>query len=65
MQTKFVSLGLVVISIAAALAAWVVSAASPGEVDTIAGPGQTISVIELQRGIDVKSLPVQEIVNPI
>jgi hypothetical protein len=65
MQTKLVSLGLISISAVIALAAWVTSAASPGQADAIAGSGQTISVIELQQGIDVKSLPIQQIVDPI
>ena len=58
MQTKLASLGLISISAVIALAAWVTSAASPGQAD--ANTGQTISVIGLQQGIDVKSLPVQE-----
>jgi hypothetical protein len=37
------------------------SAGSPGQANAITGAGQTISVIELQQGIDVKSLPVQQI----
>ena len=61
MQTKLASLGLIVISAALALAAWVTSAGSPGQAEAITGAGQTISVIELQQGIDVKSLPVQQI----
>lgn len=60
MQIKLASLGLLSISAALALAAWVTSAASPGQADAITGAGQTISVIGLQQGIDVKSLPVQE-----
>ena len=65
MQTKLASLGLIVISAVIALAAWVTSAASPGQADAITGAGLTISVIELQQGIDVKSLPVQQISDPI
>ena len=61
MQTKLASLGLIVISAALVLAAWVTSAGSPGQAEAIIGAGQTISVIELQQGIDVKSLPVQQI----
>lgn len=62
MQTKLASLGLISISAVIALAAWVTSAASPGQADANTG---TISVIELQQGIDAKSLPVQQIVDPI
>ena len=62
MQTKLASLGLICISTVIALAAWVTSAASPGQADANTG---TISVIELQQGIDSKSLPVQQIVDPI
>lgn len=65
MQTKLASLGLISISAALVLAAWVTSAASPGQADATAGSGQTISVIELQQGIDVKSLPIQQISDPI
>jgi len=65
MQTKLASLGLISISAVIALAAWVTSAASPGQADANTGSGQTISVIELQQGIDVKSLPVQHISDPI
>jgi hypothetical protein len=61
MQTKLASLGLISISVVVALAAWVTSAASPGQADAITGAGQTISVIELQQGVDVKSLPTQQI----
>jgi hypothetical protein len=63
MQTKFVSLSLIVISVLLALTAWVTSAASPGQVNTI-GATQTLSVIELQQGIATKSLPIQQIVDP-
>jgi hypothetical protein len=62
MQTKLASLGLISISAVIALAAWVTSAASPGQADANTG---TISVIELQQGIDTKSLPLQQIVDPI
>jgi hypothetical protein len=62
MQTKLASFGLISISAVIALAAWVTSAASPGHADANTG---TISVIELQQGIDTKSLPVQQIVDPI
>jgi hypothetical protein len=65
MQTKLISLGLISIFAVIALTAWVTSAASPGQADTNTGSEQTISVIELQQGIDVKSLPVQQIVDPI
>ena len=65
MQTKLASLGLISISVVVALAAWVTSAASPGQAVAITGSGQTISVIELQQGIDVKSLPIQQIGDPI
>ena len=65
MQTKFASLGIIVISVALALTAWATSVGSPGQAEAITGAGQTISVIELQNGIDTKSLPVQQIVDPI
>ena len=65
MQTKLVSLGLISISAVIVLAAWVTSPASPGQADANTGSEQTISVIELQQRIDVKSLPFQQIVDPI
>ena len=64
MQTKLASLGLIYISAIIALAAWVTSAASPGQADANTGSGQTISVIELQQSMDTKSLPIQQIVDP-
>jgi hypothetical protein len=65
MQTKFATLGLISISAALALAAWIMSAASPGQADANAGSGQTISVNELHEGIDVKNLPIQQVDDPI
>jgi len=65
MQTKLASLGLISISAALVLAAWVTSAASPGQADANTGSGQTISVIELQQGIDIKNLPVQQVDDPV
>ena len=65
MQTKLASLGLIAISAALVLAAWVTSAASPGQAKATTGAGQTISVIELQQGVDIKSLPVQQTADPI
>ncbi|HEY7229941.1 MAG TPA: hypothetical protein VH558_06175 [Pseudolabrys sp.] len=65
MQTKLASLGLISISAIIALVAWVTSTASPGQADASIGPGQTISVIELHRGIDVKNLPTQQVDDPI
>ena len=65
MQTKLASLGLIVISAVIALAAWVTSAASPCQADANTGSGQTISVIELQQGIDIKNLPVQQVDDPV
>jgi hypothetical protein len=65
MQMKLASLGLISISAALALAAWVTSAASPGQADAITATEQTISVIELHKGIDAKNLPIQQIGDPI
>ena len=65
MQTKLASLGLISISAVIALAAWITSTASPGQADANTGPGQTISVIELHQGIDVKNLPIQQVADPI
>jgi hypothetical protein len=56
---------LISISALIALAAWVTSAASPGQADANTGSGETISITELQQRIDVKSLPFQQIVDPI
>ena len=64
MQMKLASLGLISISAVIALAAWITSAASPGQADANTGSGQTISVIELQQSMDTKSLPIQQIVDP-
>ena len=65
MQTKLASLGLIVISAALVLAAWVTSVGSLGQAKATTGAGQTVSVIELQQGIDIKSLPVQQTADPI
>ena len=65
MQTKFASLSLIVISAVLALTAWATSVGTSGQAEAITGAGQNISVIELQQGIDTKSLPVQQIVDPI
>lgn len=65
MQTKFASLSLIVICAVLALTAWATSVGSNGQAEAITGAGKAISVIELQKGIDTKSLPVQQIVDPI
>ncbi len=65
MQTKFASLGLIVICAALALTAWATSVGSSGQAEAITGAPQSISVIELQQGIDTRSLPVQQIADPI
>ena len=65
MQTKFASLGLIVICAVLALTAWATSVGSSGQAEAITGAQQSISVIELQQGIDTRSLPVQQIADPI
>ena len=65
MQTKFASLGLIVVCAVLALAAWVTSVGSFGQAEAITGAPQSISVIELQQSIDTKSLPIQQIADPI
>jgi hypothetical protein len=65
MQTKIASLGLIVICAVLALAAWVTSVGSFNQAEAITGTPQSISVIELQQGVDTKNLPVQQIADPI
>lgn len=65
MQTKFASLGLIVICAVLVLTAWATSVGSSGQAEAITGAPQGISVIELQQSIDARSLPVQQVADPI
>jgi hypothetical protein len=60
MPIKLASLGLIIAFAAAAVAAWATSPALTTQAKAILGAAQDMSPHELQRRIDIKSLPVQE-----
>jgi hypothetical protein len=65
MRRNLAGLGLIVVVAVAAVAVWAKSPAFTNQAQAIAGATQGISPDELQKRIDIKSLPIQEIADLI
>jgi hypothetical protein len=62
---KLAGVSVVIALAVAILAIWVNPAALTGQAEALTEPIIGISIDELQLRVDVKSLPVQEIADPI